>query len=455
MNHQEKLFNTAEMRIQTNIAKKLSVLVVGLFFLLFSYTSIAQRDLITTQAGEQIRCRILEETPSRFIYAYLGPNNKVLRNEIFKNLVKTFQYNNFPTDLIVKGQQLPNTMNKSKDSKLGSTPAETPKEETKSSRKKKSEEKVAEKSVEKPAEKPKQETVKVEKPAAKPVGEKVVEHKVETPKSEGLGEPEPTVKDSATVADKGTEREKNIEKLIKEIHQDQTETKDANPFSEKNMANEFKNYLKYRVGLRGGISNMINKNTATDEYSLYKEKLMRGWNIGADAAYFFNDHIGFGAMFNSYQSRNRAESITYKNEITDSYVTGLLATNRSVRYVGPVLYLRKNIDFKTMVVLGLSPGMYFYKDQNTYGAKNYDFKGRALGGAATLGIDFLLGNDIIGRDIILSLEAGYSYGKITTEDRGNGNGAITLPTPMDLQRLDFSVGLRFMRFPKYLRLTSY
>ena len=84
-------------------------------------------------------------------------------------------------------------------------------------------------------------------------------------------------------------------------------------------------------------------------------------------------------------------------------------------------------------------------------AANYTFKGQSYGGAATLGLDFLLGNDIFGRDIILSLEGGYNYGKITQINKNDGKGNIALPTPINLNRLDFTIGLRFTRFPMYLR----
>jgi hypothetical protein len=108
-----------------------------------------------------------------------------------------------------------------------------------------------------------------------------------------------------------------------------------------------------------------------------------------------------------------------------------------------------------MVVLGLAPGAYFYKDKGTYNESAYTFKGMDFGAAATLGVDFLLGNDITGRDIILSLEAGYNYGKMRALDLGGGSGAVNLPTAIDLSRVDLTVGLRFTRYPKYFRLTSY
>ncbi len=95
--------------------------------------------------------------------------------------------------------------------------------------------------------------------------------------------------------------------------------------------------------------------------------------------------------------------------------------------------------------------MHLYTDKGVTNAANYKFNGQAYGAAATLGLDFLLGNDIFGRDIILSLEGGYNYGQITTLNRGDDLGKVTLPNPINLNRLDFTIGLRFTRFPMYLR----
>jgi hypothetical protein len=64
-----------------------------------------------------------------------------------------------------------------------------------------------------------------------------------------------------------------------------------------------------------------------------------------------------------------------------------------------------------------------------------------------------LGNDITGRDVIISLEAGYNYGKMKMLNYGSG--AVTLDKPLDLSRVDFTIGLRFARYPKYLKLNSY
>jgi hypothetical protein len=82
------------------MTKLIYKVLVFLAFVFIGSKTYAQKDLIITQAGEEIRCKILDETPTRFVYAYLGPKNKILRNEIFKNLVSSFKYSYYPSDVL-------------------------------------------------------------------------------------------------------------------------------------------------------------------------------------------------------------------------------------------------------------------------------------------------------------------------------------------------------------------
>lgn len=413
--------------------------VIIVLFLVFGFSvsqSFGQRDQITTQAGEKIRCRILDETPNRFVYAYLSPTGKVLRNEIFKNLVSDFKYNFYSSDIVTKGNKLPDGLGGAREENAAANQrVDTRKSEP---TKAKSEPKKNDKKNE-VAET--EEKAVVKESSSKKEAEKVEKTTETTKKGE---------KTAASANDKKTEPKKE-EGVAKK------EEKAVAPMAAPKADNEFNNYLKWRVGGKGGFGNMLAKipTENADAYTLYQEKLLRGFTWGLDAAYFPGDNVGFGLMFNNFQSSNKADNIAYRNEILNKLETGNISNKRSIKYAGPVFYYRKNIDFKTMVVLGLSPGAYFYKDKGTYNDATYVFKGMDFGASATLGIDFLLGNDITGRDIILSLEAGYSYGKMRALDFGAGGGAINLATPIDLSRLDFTVGLRFTRYPKYFRLTSY
>ncbi len=423
------------------LSAKLNKVIIVLFLVLgFSISqSFGQRDQITTQAGEKIRCRILDETPVRFVYAYLSPSGKVLRNEIFKNLVSDFKYNFYPSDVVMtKGNKMPEGVAGTREE---SATNNTNGEPTKA----KSEPKKDDKKYEKAETK--------EKIVLKEASSKKEKNKSEK-NAQTAQKPE---KSTLSTNDKKIVPKKETIKPKKEDVVEKKEEKVVVPMATPKADNEFSNFLKWRVGGKGGFGNMLAKIAPENAsaYDLYQEKLLRGITWGLDAAYFPGDNVGFGLMFNNFQSSNKADNIAYKNEILNTLATGNITNKRSIKYVGPIFYYRKNIDFKTMVILGLSPGVYFYNDKGSYDNANYTFKGMDFGASATLGIDFLLGNDITGRDIILSLEAGYSYGKMRAIDFGAGGGAVNLATPIDLSRLDFTVGLRFTRYPKYFRTTSY
>lgn len=455
-----------------NLRSKLTKVSIVLFLVLsFTTTqSFAQRDEIITQAGEKIRCRILDETPTRFIYAYLSPTGKVLRNEIFKNLVTDFKYNLYSNDIVTKGNKLPEGLGnaRAENTAVNNERVDTRKSEPSKSGSKKDNSKNTEISKnlnsssnsiknnnseksekiinnEKIISSKDKNTTSSNKPVVQKTESEVVTKNTTTdikPKSNSTKKED--TKQKPKVEKKETVETKKIEKKVKE---EKTEM----PLSTQKTDNEFNNYLNWRVGVRGGFGNMLAKIPTTNEYLLYQEKLLRGYTWGADAAYFFTDNLGFGLMFNDFRSKNQADNIQYRNEILNTEATGNISNNRSTKFIGPVLYYRKNIDFKTMVILGVSPGAYFYKDKGTYGDASYTFKGMDFGASATLGVDFLLGNDITGRDIILSLETGYSYGKMRALDFGAGGGAVNLATPIDLSRLDFTIGLRFTRYPRFFR----
>jgi len=401
----------------------LSKAIFVLFLVLFFSTSesFGQRDQITTQAGEKIRCRILDETATRFVYAYIAPNGKVLRNEIFKNLVTDFKYDFYPDDIITKGNKVVSKPNTTKEPAASNNTTKNT-ESSKSANNK-------------------------NENIAKPKSDEKVTAEQQKPQKEAVANEE-----KKAVQNRETET-KNTPKKPEENKVAAKEEKTATPMAAPKTKSEYDDYLKFRVGVRGGFGNMLTKLNTEDQFGLYQEKLLRGWTWGADFAYFPTDNFGFGVMFNNFQSKNSAENINFQYIENGELVSasGSLSNKRSTKFVGPVAYFRKSIDFKTMVILGLAPGAYFYNDKGTYKGITIPYKGWNWGGAATLGIDFLLGNDITGRDIILSLEAGYNYGKISSMDFSDGKGPVKLANAVDLSRLDFTVGLRFMRYPRYFK----
>jgi hypothetical protein len=420
----------------------------------------AQRDAIITQADEEIRCRILEETPTQFVYAYVGRNGKILKNEIFKNLVKDFRYNKYDADLAI----IEDRKNGKSKSRKVSAPASPAVVVNQSTNKRKSD-------------LPSDGQVKTNpSPALKEakVEENGLNSKTGTPK-QIAGQPEAETKKKSERSTEKSDAILNSGTPKSERAPDHNEDQPSNhgietPLheSEKNavingaendkkvvsapVTSEFKNYLKWRAGLKGGIGNIRDNNfVANNNFGLYQEKLMKGWTFGADLAFFPIESFGLGLVYTDFKSSNSANGINYINQMTGAEASGNISNKISRKFIGPALFLRKSIDYKTFVVMSGGPGMYLYSDKGDYNSAMFDYRGKQWGAAATLGLDFLLGNDIIGRDIILSLEAGYNYGRLNELDFGDGSGPTLLNSPVIMDRLDFSIGLRFVRFPRYLK----
>lgn len=429
------LLNLSDIKMTKLLFKVIAVLC----FTLLGTKSFGQKDLIVTQAGEEIRCKILDETPTRFVYAYLGPKNKVLRNEIFKNLVSSFKYGYYPTDVLQNNKLIEKSKSGQSNRAVPLKPSTPEEKQPNSANTKKVDSK-------------KNEVAKSDTKKASETTEKVA---VEATKSSldksktDVAVAKKTDNNNVPITDEKAVANSKPEKLIEKA-ESKKEKDEVSPLADAEPVSEFKNYLKYRIGAKGGLGNIIAPNSDTSPYGLYKEKLLRGWMFGLDAAYFFGDHVGVGATYTNYQARNSSTNLDYPDLFSQEAIkAGQLSNKISHKFVGPTFLFRKSIDYKTFAILTLSPGMHLYSDKGLTNNSAFHFKGQAYGAAATLGLDFLLGNDIFGRDIVLSLEGGYNYGEISTID--NNVEKVKLVTPINLNRLDFTIGLRFTRFPMYLR----
>lgn len=395
-----------------------------------------QRDLIITQAGEQIRCRIVDESSMRFSYIYVNDKGKSVKTEIFKTLISSFKYNYFPEDLssvIKKGNAASETQGRGKESKpvaeaapprKGSLPATD-------------EKKVAETRKESGSQ------------TGSPGEKKVADARKD--KEEKISYPD----EKRPASSAGTGKEEVAGslpppgKMPSSLLKDSVAREYVSPLKGKT---EFTNYLKYRIGFKGGLGNIIDENSDKSDWGLYNEKLRRGWIYGVDAAVFLTDHIGLGVAYHSYQATNKKARLDFPNPGTGEYIRGgSLESKVNHKFVGATLLGRIGMDYKTFIVATVSPGYYFYSDKGTLNQMNYEYKGGTWGGAATLGIDFLLGSNETGRDVILSFECGYNYGRLKSLNYGGTKGWQESPQPIQLNRLDFAVGLRFTRFPRYLR----
>jgi hypothetical protein len=434
-----------------NYDNVMNIRILTFFFLLLGASVHAQKDLIVTQAGQEIRCKILEESSMRFTYAYINDKGKVLRTEIFKTLISNYKYNYYPEDVLpsekIFGMPLKNTV------------AVSEQPETKKVKNTTKTDKKAEESAKIAEAKKKEDVVKEEFKDEIAVNDSVdkssksnfrkSDKKTELSKKEDKpvelskesdSKPEVAKNDKAIAVSDDQKTDKEIDKVASKVEKKKLE--EIIP-EEEEKKSEFKNFLKYRVGLKGGLGNIMEENLNKTKYGLFNEKLLRGWVYGVDGSVFLSDNIGVGVTYHSYQSSSTGTKLDWPGE-TQTY--DLVESKVSHKFVGPTLLYRLSLDYKTFIVASASPGYIFYTDRGVRERMNFQEqyleKGKTWGAAATLGIDFLIGDDNFGRDVILSFECGYTHGSLK---RSNGM------SPINLQRLDFSIGLRFNRFPRYLR----
>lgn len=438
---------------------KFNILTFLVFLVSFSVK--AQRDIIVTQAGKEIRCKIVEESSMRFTYAYITDKGKVTKTEIFKTLISSYKYNYYPEDILPNEKLFKTTI---VNVKPEITEAKPPKPET-----------VRKEAVEHPKE---SEEKKVAQNSEKTNSKKEVDRQSKSRKKDKrkdqtvVVENETTDRTKKEIDSDSRKSNKKPDEEIAETKKDTLKIKDTvaeitdragdkkdtlTLVSEEKgkEKSEFTNYLKYRFGLKGGLANVMEENTDKSPYGLFKEKLLRGWVHGLDAAVFLNDNLGIGITYLNFQSRNQGNKIDIPFNAEGSRTVDVLESRMSNKFVGPTLLYRVSLDYKTFIVATASPGYYFYSEKGTQEVLGFEsqhhYKGGNFGGAATLGIDFLIGDDKFGRDVILSFECGYNHGKLTKLNYGGTRGLETLSTPINLRRLDFSVGLRFNRFPRYLK----
>lgn len=515
-----------EVRFAKGYLRVILLVFICTFCVATQYAA-AQRDLLVTQAGEQIRCRILDETPVRFVFAYLK-DGKPYRSEIFKSLVASFKFNHYESDL-PDAKKLPEGMYQA----VSGTDAQPPKgssstvnvsSEKKKSRKESKASEVANETtnqiavstknskieiekeistIEEVGSKKKQESQKLppksassskselpEKPLTEPqiLPKKKPNQEQEDSRKPGFVKPDSLILVKQTSVDtaglasgSGSRNSPKAQIMVAPPIPNPVTENSVTPKNEHGIPVEVESRSttteviatppgvgaeppnvtinqnnRFRVGIKSGIGNRLDNNlTTTNSYDLYLEQLLRGWVFGADIAYFPADVVGFGAIFTDFKSRNSNNDIFYRNELTGAEQIGSLTNNRSVKFIGPALFLRKKLDYKTYVILGVSPGYNFYRDRGSYDGLDYMFRGEGFGAASTLGIDFLVGNDVVGRNLILSFEAGYNYGQINALDYGDARGLVSLANPLDISRLDFTIGLRLIRLPRRLGAVSF
>ncbi len=167
-------------------------------------------------------------------------------------------------------------------------------------------------------------------------------------------------------------------------------------------------------------------------YKNYYNGLRSGFQIGADACYYFNDYYGAGFKYLLFKASTEGQTnFGYSKE------------NTSTMFIGPEFATRFfNNSKKNAVILNLALGYLRYKDDGFVNNENGTITSDTFGMVMDLGYDIGISKNLaVGFQVSL---IGGSFSDYTLEKSGHSQ-KMTLPDKQreSLSRIDLSVGIRF------------
>jgi len=90
----------------------------------------------------------------------------------------------------------------------------------------------------------------------------------------------------------------------------------------------------FRTGLSAGYSRLLAKTDAPHGFSQYMEALRSGFNIRADADYFFGRYFGLGLRYALFHTENQADGVYVSNGQTGQWGVGEVSDNINAHSIG-------------------------------------------------------------------------------------------------------------------------
>lgn len=197
----------------------------------------------------------------------------------------------------------------------------------------------------------------------------------------------------------------------------------------------------FRFTLSGGYSYRLGKipENFPAETKSYMRKLKSGFNVSADALYYFNETFGAGAKYSRFQ-RNHSDvtTINYgggtmRTNVADNISINFIAATFATR----VFNFKKTNSFHA----NLSVGYLGYKD------KGFVYRDHMTLTGGTVGFGWDMGYDIrISRKLSAGAQASLITGKLSSVTREDASGRSTITLKDDqkenLSHVNLSLGLR-------------
>lgn len=203
-------------------------------------------------------------------------------------------------------------------------------------------------------------------------------------------------------------------------------------------------FPRFRLALQGGWSYRLAKvadNIPADLKQYYKN-LKPGFNLGADAGFFFTEEIGVGLKYAYFRAGNELSGVTVTFEDGQA-ATGVMKNQNHIHYIAPSFYYKfATAGDKLNFLAGASIGYLRYIDNGILVRSSYNLTGGTVGLGFEFGADYMITEHFgVGANIGL---IGGSLSKVKVDD-GTVQREVELEEENreNLSRLDVSAGVRW------------
>jgi hypothetical protein len=207
----------------------------------------------------------------------------------------------------------------------------------------------------------------------------------------------------------------------------------------------YENYQHFSFAVNGGYSYQTAKvsEIVPSDFKDYVKGLKSGYHFGGDLTYYFTEPLGFGIKYYQFKSSNSLANI-YLEDSDGNRTYGKMSDDLTISFIGPTFSTRLlNHNKNNALLMNLSLGYMGYLNDKVIIDK-YKMTGNTMGLSVDVGYD-------IGLSEYLSLGFQISFLTGTLFQYEWNNGTMTGTVKLEkgeyesLNRIDFSVGLRFNR----------
>ncbi len=207
----------------------------------------------------------------------------------------------------------------------------------------------------------------------------------------------------------------------------------------------YENYQHFRIAINGGYSYQTAKvaESVPSDFKDYISELKSGYHFGGELTYYFTEPLGFGLKYYLFKSSNSLDNI-YLEDTDGNRTYGKMSDDLTISFIGPSFSTRLlSHDKKNAFLMNLSLGYMGYSNDKVIIDK-YKMTG------STMGLSFDIGYDIgLSENLSLGFQISYLTGTLFEYDWNDGIKTETIKLEKgeyeSLNRIDFSVGLRFSK----------